>query len=184
MTYQTTETINGTPTSSTSIWTVTGHTDAVVSLADGGTSSVSYSIVTGNYIPTSESYVLPVDYGAGGGGVYNYNVTDTYSSSTPLCAPPGVGEQYDYTTWVPGPVSGTGDYIAATMTVSSRIAESLSLPSGSFSATKLIMTKTGGRADSTVTRYLAEGIGVVMEVESIPSTNTTITKELVTYSYQ
>ncbi len=182
MTYQTTETVSGVPAVSSATWTVTEHTDTTVSLSDGTTSSVTYSISGGNYSPATEDYILSVDYGVD--GVIDYNVTDTYSSSTPFCAPPASGQTYEYTTWFPGPWSGTGEYVSATMTVTSRTTETLSLSLGSIPVTKLVMAKTGGRADSTLTRYMAESIGVMMEVEEIPSTSTTITKELTSYSYQ
>lgn len=182
MTYQTTETVSGVPTVSTATWTVTEHTDTTVSLSNGVASSVSYSFSGGNYIPVTEDYILSVDYGVD--GVFDYSVIDTYSSSTPFCTPPTPGQTYEYTTWFPGPWLGTGEYVSATMTVTARTDESLSLPLGDLSVTKLVMAKTGGRADSMVTRYMAENIGVVMEVEEIPSTSTTITKELTTYSYQ
>jgi len=39
-------------------------------------------------------------------------------------------------------------------------------------------------AVGTVTRYYVDGIGVVKEVEEIPSSDTTITDELTSYSFQ
>ena len=172
--YKRTVTVSGVPTETTMTYVVTERTTDSVTLSDG-TTTKKYSIVNGKYIPVSEQVLT--------------EPADNYTSTTAFCPPPAVGEIYEYTTFVPGPDPRSGDNITTTLSVTGVTIESVSVPAGSFTAKKLVMEKislmgTTPWLISTVTRYYVAGIGVVKEVEEIPSTNTTITEELTSYSFQ
>jgi len=175
MTYLRTETVSGVTVTTMVLDVVTERTADSVVLSDG-TSTRTYAVAAGKYIPLTEQYTLSVDYG---GTLFDYTVTDTYSSATAFCPPPAISEKYVITYFVPGPWEGTGEYLSSATTILSRAIESLSVPAGDFLVTKLVMV--GGRAESTVTRYYAGRIGVIKEVKEIPAANTTITKELTAY---
>jgi len=172
--YKRTVTVSGVPTETTMTYVVTERTTDSVTLSDG-TTTKKYSIVNGKYIPVSEQVLT--------------EPADNYTSTTAFCPPPAVGEIYEYTTFVPGPDPRSGDNITTTLSVTGVTIESVSVPAGSFTAKKLVMEKislmgTTPWLISTVTRYYVAGIGVVKEVEEIPSENTTITDELTSYSFQ
>ena len=167
--YKRTVTVSGVPTETTMTYVVTERTTDSVTLSDG-TTTKKYSIVNGKYIPVSEQVLT--------------EPADTYTSTTAFCPPPAAGESYEYTTFVPGPIPGTGEFVTTTLSVTDVSIESVSVPAGNFTAKKIVMDKLSGLTSATVTRYYVGGIGVVKEVEVIPSENTTITDELTSYSFQ
>lgn len=65
-----------------------------VTLSDGAATS-TYSISAGQYVPQSDG-------------------SDSYTSTTAFCPPPGIGESYEYTTWIPASVGRGGDYVTTT----------------------------------------------------------------------
>ncbi|OGW37562.1 MAG: hypothetical protein A2010_10520 [Nitrospirae bacterium GWD2_57_9] len=133
MTYLRTETVSGVSATTVVLDVVTERTADSAVLSDG-TSTRTYAVAAGKYIPLTEQYILSVDYG---GTLFDYSVTDTYSSATAFCPPPAIGEKYEVTYFVPGPWEGTGYYVSAATTILSRAIESLSVPAGDFLVTKL-----------------------------------------------
>lgn len=109
------------------------------------------------------------------------------------CPPPAADEKEETLEWLPGPIEGTGDYIQTTFLVTDASITSVSVLAGNFTVRKIVMQRTSVYFDTTtpvpeqpnatLTQYYVGGIGNVKEVEVTPTTNTTITYELIAYSY-
>lgn len=178
MTYDRTTTVDGVATTTSSVYTVTEHSATAISLSDG-TTLKTFTIVDGNYLPATE-------------GSIGNTIPDTYTSTTPFCPPPSIGDQYAYQTWIPSPAGRGGDYYAVTLVVTGVTMEGVTISAGTFTAKKIVMTKDGYTLDpvtyllsplsSTVIRYYVSGVGVVKEVEDTPSTSTVVTDELMAYT--
>lgn len=172
MAYDRTETISGVSTTTSSVYTVTEHSATTIALSNGVTLK-TFTIVNGAYVPATEGDVGSV-------------TPDTYSSTTPFCPPPAVGDSYLYSTFIAGPFPGTGEIVSVTLPVTSTSTESVVVPAGTFVAKKLVMAKSVNTQTppitGTVTRYYVSGVGVVKEVEDTPSTQTVVTDELTAYT--
>ena len=122
-------------------------------------------------------------------GHYSNEVSDNLT----FCPPPTIGEKHVGSSWLPGPIEGTGGWVHTIFLVTAVTIKPVSVPVGEFMAKEIILQRTSvyldtttpvpEQPDATLTQYYVGGIGNVKEVEVTPTTNTTITYELTAYSY-